>query len=244
MAQPQSFTKRVQEYVEIQARPLRPYYFPAIGRILIVSTFIDDALKILTQWDDQLWYLHKRFPWGFSHLFLLNAIASFLGSSTLVVLNRYTAYAVADLIIVLLIQGVGYGLLFNVAFLLRNLAIVGDLLMAFGDTLLPPTIAPARRNNAILAGRLLLVVLFLGSFLQGGGTLTFARAVVASLCLAACVVGVSPWSASLLVLALSAFNVANGWWWWIIPDRNREFFRYGFFQTLSIIGAVIVFATK
>ncbi|KAJ7045933.1 SURF4 family-domain-containing protein [Mycena alexandri] len=247
MAEPlaQPFTRRVQDYVEIQARPLRPY-FPTIGRILVVATFIDDALRILTQWRDQLWYLHRHrhFPWGFSHLFLLNAIGSFLSGSTLVVLNRYTAYAVADLIIVLLILAVGYGLPFNVAFLLRNLAVVGGLVMALGDALLPSTTAPARRNNAILGGRLLLVVLFLGSFLQGGRTLTFTRAVLATLGLAACVVGVNAWSASLLVLALSVFNITNGWWWWTIPNHDREFLKYDFFQTLSIIGALIVFATK
>ena len=33
-------------------------YVPAIGRFLIVVTFIEDALRIVTQWSDQLVYLH------------------------------------------------------------------------------------------------------------------------------------------------------------------------------------------
>ena len=33
-------------------------YVPAIGRFLIVVTFLEDALRILTQWTDQLLYLH------------------------------------------------------------------------------------------------------------------------------------------------------------------------------------------
>lgn len=33
-------------------------YLPAIGRFLIVVTFLEDALRILTQWNDQLVYLH------------------------------------------------------------------------------------------------------------------------------------------------------------------------------------------
>jgi SURF4 family len=33
-------------------------YLPAIGRFLIVVTFIEDALRIITQWKDQLLYLH------------------------------------------------------------------------------------------------------------------------------------------------------------------------------------------
>lgn len=31
---------------------------PAIGRFLIVVTFLEDALRIITQWSDQLLYLH------------------------------------------------------------------------------------------------------------------------------------------------------------------------------------------
>ena len=33
-------------------------FLPAIGRFLIVVTFIEDALRIITQWNDQLLYLH------------------------------------------------------------------------------------------------------------------------------------------------------------------------------------------
>lgn len=32
-------------------------YLPAIGRFLIVVTFLEDALRIVTQWGDQLLYL-------------------------------------------------------------------------------------------------------------------------------------------------------------------------------------------
>lgn len=32
-------------------------YLPAVGRFLIVVTFIEDSLRILTQWNDQLLYL-------------------------------------------------------------------------------------------------------------------------------------------------------------------------------------------
>ena len=32
-------------------------HLPAIGRFLIVVTFLEDALRIITQWNDQLTYL-------------------------------------------------------------------------------------------------------------------------------------------------------------------------------------------
>jgi hypothetical protein len=53
-----AFSRQVEDYVEIYSQPLKPH-LPAIGRFLIVVTFLEDALRILTQWGDQLWYLQQ-----------------------------------------------------------------------------------------------------------------------------------------------------------------------------------------
>ena len=50
--------KQVEDTIEIYAQPMKPH-LPAIGRFLIVVTFIEDSIRILTQWSDQLWYLQK-----------------------------------------------------------------------------------------------------------------------------------------------------------------------------------------
>ena len=91
----QVIAKQIEDYVEIYSQPLKPH-LPTIGRFLIVVTFLEDALRILTQWGDQIWYLqkyvappvftlaltqgstsHRHFPWGLSHLFLLiNVVVS------------------------------------------------------------------------------------------------------------------------------------------------------------------------
>jgi SURF4 family len=47
---------------------------PALGRFLIVVTFLEDALRIVTQFGDQIYYLttYRRFlPWGIAHIFLI-----------------------------------------------------------------------------------------------------------------------------------------------------------------------------
>jgi ER-derived vesicles protein len=49
-------------------------YLPAFGRFLIVVTFLEDALRIITQFGDQIYYLitYRRFlPWGIAHIFLI-----------------------------------------------------------------------------------------------------------------------------------------------------------------------------
>jgi ER-derived vesicles protein len=53
-----AFSKNVEDNVEIYSQPLKPH-LPAIGRFLIVVTFLEDALRITTQWSDQIWYLQK-----------------------------------------------------------------------------------------------------------------------------------------------------------------------------------------
>jgi hypothetical protein len=53
-----AFAKTVEDNVAIYAQPLKPH-LPTIGRFLIVVTFLEDALRIVTQWSDQLWYLQR-----------------------------------------------------------------------------------------------------------------------------------------------------------------------------------------
>jgi hypothetical protein len=50
-------TSKIEDWLDTIAEPLKPY-LPAIGRFLIVVTFLEDALRIITQWTDQLVYLH------------------------------------------------------------------------------------------------------------------------------------------------------------------------------------------
>src|SRR6185369_16409326 len=56
MEKVQAFGRAVEENIDIYSQPLRPH-LPAIGRFLIIVTFLEDALRIVTQWTDQLWYL-------------------------------------------------------------------------------------------------------------------------------------------------------------------------------------------
>ncbi|KAL9709874.1 ER-derived vesicles protein erv29 [Leucoagaricus gongylophorus] len=245
--------KQIEDYIEIYSQPLKPY-LPAIGRFLIVVTFIEDALRIVTQWGDQLWYLqqHRRFPWGLSHLFLLINVLIMLTGSLAVIMKRFTEYAVAGLLGVVVIQGFGYGLIFDLNFFLRNLSVIGGLFMVFSDSMitrksvfagLPTLTENDRRKYFLLTGRVLLIFLFLGFILQGEWN--FIRVFVSIVGLAACVmvaVGFkAKWSAAFLVIVLSIFNVfANNWWAVHSAHPQRDFLKYDFFQTLSIVGGLIL----
>ncbi|KXN89141.1 hypothetical protein AN958_06189 [Leucoagaricus sp. SymC.cos] len=245
--------KQIEDNIEIYSQPLKPH-LPAIGRFLIVVTFLEDALRIVTQWGDQLWYLqqHRKFPWGISHLFLIINVLVMLSGSSAVILKRYTEYAVAGLLGVVVIQGFGYGLIFDLNFFLRNLSVIGGLFMVFSDSMvsrksvfagLPTLSENDRRKYFLLAGRILLIFLFLGFILQGEWS--FVRVLVSIIGFAACVmvaVGFkAKWSAAFLVVVLSIFNVfANNWWAVHSAHPQRDFLKYDFFQTLSIVGGLIL----
>lgn len=73
-----AYTSKVEDLIDAYTQPIKPH-LPALGRFLIVVTFLEDALRIITQWTDQTYYLqrHRKFPWGISHLFLIiNVIVS------------------------------------------------------------------------------------------------------------------------------------------------------------------------
>ncbi|KIM59103.1 hypothetical protein SCLCIDRAFT_1218100 [Scleroderma citrinum Foug A] len=245
--------KQVEDAIEIYSQPLKPY-LPSIGRFLIVVTFYEDALRITTQWKDQLWYLqtYRHFYWGLSHLFLLFNIVVMLSASTAVMSRRYTEYAVLGLFSVVLIQGFGYGLIFDFNFFLRNLSVIGGLVMVFSETMvsrranfagLPSMSETDRKKYFLLAGRVLLIFLFLGYMVQGKWSV--GRFVASIVGLAACTmvaVGFkAKWSATFLVIVLSVFNVfINNWWSVHSAHPQRDFLKYDFFQTLSIVGGLIL----
>ncbi|KAG6861294.1 hypothetical protein C0995_001848 [Termitomyces sp. Mi166 len=229
-----AYSQLVEDNIEIYSQPLKPH-LPAIGRFLIVVTFLEDALRIVTQWVvDSKW------------------LKTMLSGSSAVILKRYTEFAVAGLLSVVIIQGFGYGLIFDLNFFLRNLSVIGGLFMVFSDSMISrkspfaglPTISETdRKKYFLLAGRVLLIFLFLGFILQGEWSI--ARVFVSIIGLAACVMVAigfkAKWSAAFLVVVLSIFNVfANNWWAVHSAHPQRDFLKYDFFQTLSIVGGLIL----
>ena len=226
-------------------------YLPAIGRFLIVVTFLEDAARILTQWNDQLLYLHDyrhcelrhlfalrlfllrhvliRFlpaivPRGANHMFLALNVIAMVVCSTMVILRKHSDQAVAGLLGVVITQALGYGLIFDLNFFLRNLSVMGGLLMVLSDSWVRKRFAPAglpqidekdRKMYFQLAGRVLLIFLFVGFVFAGDWSVS--RIVVSALGFVACVMVVvgfkAKFSAVMLVLILSVFNViVNNFW--------------------------------
>lgn len=175
-------------------------------------------------------------PRGITHLFLIVNVIAMFACSVLVIARRHSEYAVAGLIGVVITQALGYGLIFDLNFFLRNLSVMGGLLMVLSDSWVRKTKAFAglpqleekdRKMYFQLAGRVLLIFLFIGFVFSGDWSVW--RVIVSLLGLLACIMVVvgfkAKFSATLLVVILSVFNVlVNNFWTvsWRIPRFSRS----------------------
>ncbi|KAF4977100.1 hypothetical protein FZEAL_6333 [Fusarium zealandicum] len=248
-----SYTSKIEDQLDTISEPMKPY-LPAMGRFLIVVTFFEDALRIITQWSDQLLYLrdYRHIPSGITHIFLLVNIIAMFTCSTLVIIRKHSDGAVAGLMGVVITQALGYGLLFDLNFFLRNLSVIGGLVMVLSDSWvrknkafagLPQIDEKDRKMYFQLAGRVLLIFLFVGFVFSGQWSLW--RVIVSCLGGVACVMVVvgfkAKYSATLLVVILSIFNLlVNNFWTLHEHHPHRDFAKYDFFQILSIVGGLLL----
>lgn len=144
--------------------------------------------------------------------------------STLVIIRKHSDYAVGGLMGVVVTQALGYGLIFDLNFFLRNLSVIGGLIMVLSDSWAKKTKAFAglpqldekdRKMYFQLAGRVLLIFLFIGFVFSGKWTIW--RVIVSGFGAIACVMVVvgfkAKFSATLLVVILSGFNLlVNNFW--------------------------------
>lgn len=150
--------------------------------------------------------------------------------SVMIIARKQTVYAVGGLIGVVITQALGYGLIFDLNFFLRNLSVMGGLLMVLSDSWVRKKFAPAglpqidekdRKMYFQLAGRVLLIFLFVGFVFAGNWS--FGRVLVSVLGFVACVMVVvgfkAKWSAIMLVVILSIFNlIVNNFWTVCLSD--------------------------
>ena len=157
-------------------------------------------------------------------------------SALLIIIRKHSEYAVIGLIGVVVTQALGYGLIFDLNFFLRNLSVMGGLLMVLSDSWVRKKFAPAglpqldekdRKMYFQLAGRVLLIFLFVGFVFAGDWSL--GRVVVILVGAVACVMVVvgfkAKWSAIILVMILSIFNILVNNFWTVrnfLPDTQSR----------------------
>jgi uncharacterized membrane protein YphA (DoxX/SURF4 family) len=188
-------------------------------------------------------------------MFLIANVIAMSVSSFMIIVRKHSEYAVAGLFGVVITQALGYGLIFDLNFFLRNLSVMGGLLMVLSDSWVRKRFAPAglptldekdRKMYFQLAGRVLLIFLFVGFVFAGEWS--FGRVIVILLGAVACVMVVvgfkAKWSAVMLVVILSVFNLLVNNFWTVSFDSYPLFRNHGSWLTFATRSSITITPTR
>jgi len=241
------------------------------GPLLLVVTFIEDGMRIFLRWGEQVHYMTAvmKLNYYIGVVLLLISAATQLGSSALVLRPEMykpsrvkpACYALLSFVIT---QPFMYGQATDVDFMCRSITLAGGLLLLIWsendrqarsemNTGLPQGVQGAGADRLQLTGRLSLTFLFFFQALyseNGGLHKLFTEPgffnVVSSLTLLTlsilvCVGFKTEWASIVLVVVL---GISNVWMYpfWSVHERLVDFYKYYFFQTLSVMGGLMLLA--
>ncbi|GIX86361.1 surfeit locus protein 4 homolog [Caerostris darwini] len=229
------------------------HILPTLARLCLVSTFIEDGIRMWMQWSEQRDYMNVSWGigWFLGSAFVLVNLVGQLAGSGLVIARFKVDAACALLFFIVFLQTVAYSILWDLHFLLRNLSLVGALLLLIAERRVEgkslfagiPTLGENKPKNYLqLSGRILLVCMFVTVLKLELSIVQVIQNIVASALMVLVTVGYkTKLSALVLVLWLSAVNFYSNAWW-TIPSYKpmRDFLKYDFFQTLSVIGGLLM----
>jgi len=218
-----------------------------------VSTFFEDGVRMWVQWSEQREYMDISWGcgWFLATLFVVVNLIGQLGAVAMVLTRFKVDIACGILFFVVILQTVAYSILWDLQFLFRNLALIGALLLVLAESRVEgkslfagvPSLGENKPKMYLqLAGRILLVFMFLTLLRFEMSAMQIIQNLVGSLLMVLVTVGYKT-KLSALVL-VTWLNILNFYFnaWWTIPAYKpmRDFLKYDFFQTLSVIGGLLM----
>ncbi|XP_076352046.1 surfeit locus protein 4 homolog [Tachypleus tridentatus] len=227
------------------------HVMPHLARLCLVSTFIEDGIRMWLQWSDQKDFIQTTWNcgWFLASLFVLfNFVVQLCGSS-MVLIRQKVEVACGLLFFIVVLQTFAYNLVWNVQFLLRGLSLIGALLLLLAESRVEgkrlfagvPSLGENKpRNYLQLTGRVLLVFMFMTVLRFEVSVIQIIQNIVASALMVLVTVGYkTKLSALFLVVWLSVLNIYLNPWW-SVHSYYADFLRYDFFQTLSVVGGLLM----
>jgi len=231
------------------------YVLPTVARLCLISTFLEDGFRMWYQWSEQREYIQNQWSCGWfpAVLFVLINLIGQLSACVMILGRLKVPIACCILFGIILLQTIGYGILWEWVFLMRNLALNGGLVMVYvesqelGRSMFAglPSMGEAggqTRSYLQLSGRLLIVFMFL-SLLRF--ETTFFHGLFYLVGLAGVALVAIGYKTKLCALLLSFWlllvNLHYNAWWQIESDKPvRDFMKYDFFQTMSVVGGLLL----
>ncbi|EDX12834.1 GD20359 [Drosophila simulans] len=212
---------------------------PTVARLCLIATFFEDGLRMYFQWNEQREYMDMSWGCGkfLATVFVLVNLLGQLGGCGMVMARFKVDIAVGLLFFIVVLQTVAYSILWDFQFLLRNFALIGALLLVLAEARIE-----GRSLFAGLAGRILLAFMFITLIRFELSVWQVIQDIIGSILMVLVVLGYkTKLSALILVALLTVLNLYHNAWW-TIPSYKplRDFLKYDFFQTLSVIGGLLM----
>ncbi|XP_065169783.1 surfeit locus protein 4 homolog [Atheta coriaria] len=229
------------------------HILPTVARLCLIATFLEDGLRMWFQWSEQREYMNMSWGCGvfLATLFVFVNLVGQLGGCVMVLIRYKVSIACGVLFSIVVLQTLAYSILWDLQFLLRNLALIGALLLVLAEgrgeakSLFAgvPNMGENKPKNYLqLTGRILLAFMFFTIIRFEFNPLQLVIDLLGSVLMVMVTIGYkTKLSALILVILLNLLNFTYNSWW-DIPEYKplRDFLKYDFFQTLSVIGGLLM----
>lgn len=147
------------------------HILPTVARLCLIATFLEDGLRMWFQWNEQREYMDMSWGCGkfLATLFVLINLFGQIGGCIMVIARFRVTIACSILFFIVVLQTIAYSILWDLQFLLRNLALIGALLLVLAESRVEgkslfagvPSMGENKPKNVMqLAGRILLAFMF------------------------------------------------------------------------------------
>eukprot|EP00036_Acanthoecidae_sp_10tr_P010635 CAMPEP_0182916170 /NCGR_PEP_ID=MMETSP0105_2-20130417/779_1 /TAXON_ID=81532 ORGANISM="Acanthoeca-like sp., Strain 10tr" /NCGR_SAMPLE_ID=MMETSP0105_2 /ASSEMBLY_ACC=CAM_ASM_000205 /LENGTH=308 /DNA_ID=CAMNT_0025053099 /DNA_START=54 /DNA_END=980 /DNA_ORIENTATION=+ len=260
---PPSIIERMESGANYGLQAAAPAIRP-IARLFLLSTFLEDAVRMATQWDTQVNHINTEWesePWVGTTFVWCNLIFQVL-PSFLILLNGVVKMpnwiivsSLVTLVVVVLAQSVAYHVLWNVEFFFRNLAVIGALCLVGAEAVEPEPTKGGLLDRDVsldeeeaevadvlrLSGRLLLVLMFV-TLTKFDNVTRIITELIGMLLLALLVIGFKTrLSAVTLFVLLMVENLTlNDFFMHDSTDPMHDLKKFNFFQALTVTGGLMM----
>ncbi|XP_028270920.1 surfeit 4, like isoform X2 [Parambassis ranga] len=227
---------------------------PHAARLCLVSTFLEDGVRMWFQWEEQSEYINSTWSCGrfLANAFVMINLLGQLGGCVLVLSRNRVQQACYTLFSIIALQTVAYSILWDPHFLIRNLALGGGLLLLLaecrGEARGVFAGVPSVRHQSSpkhllqLGGRVLLVLMFMTLLHFDLSLLSVLQDLVGTALIVLVAVG---FKTKLAALTLAAWLLCINFTFnafWSVPSYKpmHDFLKYDFFQTTSVIGGLLL----